>query len=438
VAPEEAGQSIRQGLEDYIGPTSEAKVSDLYNKVESKIDPTVTTPLSHTADEVSKIAARRAEARLPGNGRAVDHVIDAVQDPRGLTYNGIKTLRTSVREMLKDPGRLPSEISPAELKSIYKGLSFDLREAVNRSGGPEAQAAFQRANRYSGLVAERRKALDSLLGRNKSNETIAATIQRLAGTGANANIKLLRAARRSVSGDEWNDIVSSTISKLGIGPKGEEFSPARFLTDYGKLSPQAKDVLFSSTGLTSSNALGKMQTLRQSLDDIATLSKRIEKLQKFGNPSGSAQHIGVFAEVTAIGKAIMSGGFAEPLSVLGGLLGGRGLAMYLSRPVTAKLIADWSRRYAYVPRTVSGARSLADATKTMVSRLAAIQAGPDIDFLRRQTQHAAGGSVRPFASGGFVGGNSWMGGGPFFKGPFFGGRASGGRITATARSGLRG
>jgi len=389
VAPEEAGQSIRQGLEDYIGPTSEAKVSDLYNKVGAKVNPATATPLANTQKAVSEIAAERAAARLPGNGKAVDHVFDAVQDPSGLTFDGIKTLRTSVREMLK-PGRLPADMSGTELKRIYVGLSKDLKESVSRSGGPDAVAAFQRANRYSGLVAERRKALDSILGHTKSNEGVAATVQRLAGEGSTANIKLLRAARRSVSADEWNDVVSSTIGKMGLSDKGE-FSGDRFLTAYGKISPQAKDVLFSSTGLTSSNALGKMQTLRQSLDDIATLSRRMAQLQKFANTSKTTDTATALGEVGAMYKAIVSGGFVEPLTVIGGLLGGRGLAAYLSRPVTAKMISDWTRRYANVPRTVAGARSLGDATKTLIGRLATVQAAPDInDFGQEQRRKASG------------------------------------------------
>jgi hypothetical protein len=373
VAPAEAGQSMRQGLEDYIGPTTEARIGKMYDNVDTKVNPNIITPLSETQKVVADIAARRTAASLPGNGKAVEHVLDAVQRPGGLTYNGTKTLRTSVREMLK-PGRLPADMSGAELKQIYGALTKDLRQSVANAGGSAATAAFERANKYAGLVAERRKQLDKLLGTDKSNEGIVGTIQRLSGTNSAANIALLRAARKAVSPQEWNDLTSAVIGKLGLNREGK-FSGDIFVSDYGKISPEAKNILFSSTGVTSTNALGATQSLRQSLDDIARLSNKMKQLQKFGNPSGTAQNLaaagGIGAGLGSIATGIMTGSIIEPISALSVLVGGRAIADYLAQPATAEKIAKWMKVYAVSAAHPSFGRAtiLASATRNLASAL---------------------------------------------------------------------
>jgi hypothetical protein len=115
-----------------------------------------------------------------------------------------------------------------------------------------------------------------------------------------------------------------------------DFSPDRFLSAYGKMSKEGRDILFRSGGKAN---------LAGSLDDIAAVSTRFKELQKFSNPSGTGQ--------TVSGAYAGSSLFADPLSTITTLLGGRIAAEILSRPDRAASLAHWSRSYERLARNPS-------------------------------------------------------------------------------------
>jgi hypothetical protein len=126
------------------------------------------------------------------------------------------------------------------------------------------------------------------------------------------------------------------------------------------------------------------RTLRQSLDDIATLSAKIKDLAKFGNPSGTAQAGAALGEIGAasgaVGGVIASGHLIlGPVAALGALLPSRLLSAALSRPASAEQIAKWSRVYAGAQARPSfeAAQVLANATRTLVTSLEGARVGTE-------------------------------------------------------------
>lgn len=339
VLPEQAGAAARAALTEYIGPTTAVRAQKLYDKVDGLINPAVTTELNATRTAAADIVARRSNATLKGEGGAVQQVLDAVTAPGGLNYQGIKDLRSAIGEQLNG-GILPADISQKELKTIYGALSDDLASSVRNAGGPQAAAAFERANTYYGLVSQRREELARILGGdNRSNEGIFAAIQRLAGSTASADAKLLAQARKAMPVEEWKDISAGVIGQLGRDAEGT-FSPLRFVTEYGKISDAGKNILFNSTG---------DKTLRQSLDDIALVSSKWKQWQRFSNPSGTAQNLIGNTQLAGIGGAVtagvMTGSLMPPLVALGGIVGASALSRILATPATAASMAKWTRVY---------------------------------------------------------------------------------------------
>ena len=55
------------------------------------------------------------------------------ETPGGLTYEGIKNLRTNIGQMLSR-GILPDDVNGSHLKQIYGALSDDLNASVGASG----------------------------------------------------------------------------------------------------------------------------------------------------------------------------------------------------------------------------------------------------------------------------------------------------------------
>lgn len=349
VTAEQAGTSARASLENYVGPVTSEKSKRLYDSVDSLVNPNINVPLPSTSRVAGDILSRRSNAALSGDSGAVREITEAINRPGGLNYQGIKDLRTSVGEKLKG-GLLPGDISQKELKQIYGALSDDLANTVQTAGGPQATAAFERANKYYSLISERRENLMRVLN-VKSDEGVFSKITQLAGSGAGADAKLLMQARRSMPADEWAEISAAVIGSFGrsksagtglpvSGAQPNEFSAALFVRDYGKLPERSKQVLF--------NSIEDGKQLRRFLDDIAKVSERSKQWQRFSNPSGTAQNLigaGQIAGFGAAGYAAIGGSYVEPLTAIGSVVGTALLSRALSKSVTAAPIAQWSRAY---------------------------------------------------------------------------------------------
>lgn len=359
------GETAKSSIKDWITGESASNASKLYNKVDELVNPSVTTPLEATRGVVADIAAKRSSAALP-SGKATDAVLDAVQRADGLTYEGVKTLRSNVGEMLKG-GILPEGMSGSELQKIYGALSKDLEASVQASGGAAASEAFNRANKYYSLVSDRRASLAKIIGAdgNAPAETVFGRLEAMAGSTARADVSKLAQARKAMGSEDWNELASTIVSRLGRDVEGN-FSPQRFITAYGKLSDAGKTLLLRSGGKAG---------LASHLDDIAKVSSRFKELQKFANPSGTAR--------AGFGGLIGAGAFAEPLTTLTTVLGGRAVAMALARPAAAASIAKWARANETLVRAPSPARlsALNTASRNLIGTLGVNNLTP-ADFLK--------------------------------------------------------
>jgi len=366
--PAAAGNAARDAIAVGWKGRTQANLDKLYGAVDNMVDQNARAPLAKTQGTVAQILAERQAQRVSDPGKAVSFVADAVQDPNGLTYQGIKGLRERVGEMLKNPQALASaDVSERELRRIYGALSDDLRDVVQAAGGSKAVAAFNRANDYARLVAERRKNLQRIVGA-QNDEGVLERLTAAASSRGRADVALLQQARKAAGPDAWDEVAGTVVSRLGRDPEGQ-FSPQRFLTDFGKLSPEGRALLFNSTGKSD---------LARSLTDIATVSSRFKELQKYANPSGTARGLGF----TGAGYGLA----VDPVTTLATIVGGNALSRVLAQPATASSMARWARAYEVLARKPA-AGTLASfnvASRNLASTLAdklGLNVGAD-DLLR--------------------------------------------------------
>jgi muramidase (phage lysozyme) len=328
-----AGQGFQQGIQNYFKPTTKSRVSAAYDAVDSHLPANFTRPLSETQAAIADIVARRQASGTDDIGKAVDTVLGGATRPGGLTYAGVKDLRTRVGEML-DTGVFPEGMSQGELRRIYGALSDDLKATVQAAGGKPAMDAFNRANTMHKFVEEWKDNLGKIVGdKVQSGESITNSILRMA-QDKGGDLKALTMARAAVPKTAWQDIATTAVSRLGLDRKGE-FSPAIFLNDFSKLSDRGKRLLFDSVG--SGDVLPH-------LNDIATVSKKFIEAGKLANTSGTAGHNAAWTALTGIGI----GAFVEPITALtiaGGVAGNNVMARALSKPSSAASIARWTRSY---------------------------------------------------------------------------------------------
>ena len=354
---ESAGAAASAGLKNWIGPVSDNIVNQRYAYANGLMRPGVQSPLTDTVGAFNQLAAKRGAYGEQMTGPVAKLINDANSVPGGLTYDAMKNLRTRLDTMSSSWGQIgPKELDDAEIARLHGALSNDLNRAAMRAGGPQAVAAHNVANNTYKTIADNRKQLTSLLGGpqgDASNEAVFWAIKRVAGETSAANVALLQRARAAIPAQHWDELSRGMVSTLGRDIDGN-FSPLRFMTDYGKISPAAKNELFAGN-----------TPLRQNLDDLATVSEQWKKLGRYANPSGTAGH------GAGIGMALE--GAHHPVEVLGTFLGAKAMGKFLASPAGAGAASTWVRAMG------SGNADMIRNAATRVSATAGAQLGARVD-----------------------------------------------------------
>lgn len=324
--PFQAGAEAGEGLRQWISDKSKEPVSDAYTEVERLFDvPTARVDLTNAKETAIQIARERANANLP-QSKVVDILDNAISQPSGMNYEGIKLLRSYLGE--RTPEELVAEgISPTEAKRLYGPLTEDLGNAVRAAGGEDAFAAWQTANNLAKETAAKRQQLGKIVGTrgDAPPELIFSRLMAMAGTKSSANISRLNLAREAMGPEAWQSFGASVISRMGRDPQGE-FSPQRFKTAFSAMSPDARNAVFSPD-----------QAKR--LNDLFTVSALVdEKINRFANVSKTAHTRGAF-------DAIM-GLVLHPFRAVRTFAGGRLIANALSRPAVVRAATDYARAQA--------------------------------------------------------------------------------------------
>ncbi|MGB7337071.1 MAG: hypothetical protein WBD01_14890, partial [Salaquimonas sp.] len=334
-----AGAGLRDNITKTATETLPSKVSAKYDIVDKLVDNTVKTDLPNTIRLANKISSEAAASGLP-KSKAVDFIEEAVTR-EGLSYSGIKGLRTRVGEMMKKPDLNSSSISQGELKRIYGSLSDDLAKSVEAAGGTKALSAFNAANKYAARVASKRDQLNKIVNVQK-DESLIFKMRDLASSGRSAGVKQLAKARSAVDPQTWDDVSASVLKDMGRDVKTGDFSPARFLTEWGKMSSQGKRILFGST---------QKRELISNLDDIAIISKRFDSMKEFANPSGSGAMIATAAAAPFV--------YLEPVALTTALTGGAIMSKVMAQPAKVKFVSQYSKaKLLYALNPTPSAKSL--------------------------------------------------------------------------------
>lgn len=329
-----AGQGFKSGIETSFKPQIKARIGEAYDAVTKLTDPNVTRPLEATQGAIADIMARRVASGEEDPGKAIKTVLGGVQRPGGLTFEGVKDLRTRVGEML-DTGVFPEGMSQHELRRIYGALSDDLKATASAAGGNKAAQALSRANAMNKFAEDWKDNLGKVLGSERSGEGITSALLRAASEGPTGDLKALTMARAAVPRQAWQDVAATAIGQLGKDRKGE-FSPNIFMNDFAKLSDRGKAILFNDVG-----SGGVLPHLK----DIATVSQKFVEAGKLANTSGTAGHNAAFTLIGAGATGLLHGSLIEPVTAVSLVVGNNLMARALSNPASAASIARWSRTY---------------------------------------------------------------------------------------------
>jgi hypothetical protein len=199
--------------------------------------------------------------------RVVSRYSQIVDDAGNVSYPRLKTFRSTIGRKLESPFLMGDERSA--LKKIYSALSQDMKEAVVENGGERGLQAFNKANNAFGRYQNILESKINPLIEAKTPEAVYA----MATSGTKQGGSNIRGIMKTLA-PEQKEFVQGTITKrMGLANAGEQdatgevFSPNKFLTEWSKLSPEAKANIYDKNQVLAINNLNK------AIDTIKATSK---------------------------------------------------------------------------------------------------------------------------------------------------------------------
>jgi hypothetical protein len=248
-----------------------------------------------------------------------------------LPFEALQKLRTLVGREISD-SNLASDVPRSKWKALYGALSADMESAAKQAG-PDAEKALSRANAYTSAGHNR---IESVLDRVAGKDTVEKVFQAATNPSElREGASTINAVMRSLVPEERKIVTSAFLKRMGIANPGNQndlgelFSSQTFLTNWNKLSQEAKMAMFGGT---------HSPELLKDLSRVAQVSDIIKQGSKvFANPSGTSQAAANIGTTTGLGAAIGTG----HLGVAGLILGGIASANLTARMMTNPDVVRW-------------------------------------------------------------------------------------------------
>lgn len=293
---QETGKKIQQGAVDFKGFVKN-RVNNLYDDLDKHVlaesQRQISSYEKYMSPEQMRSLLMAGQQKIPvknllntindsqiqdvaavGSGdtsRVLSRIGNIIDNEGNISYPRLKTFRSVIGAKLQSPSLMGDE--RAALKKIYGGLSEDMKAAVSATGGEKGLQAFNKANNAFARSQDLLEKNINPLIEAKTPEAV----YNLALSGSKqggSNIKPIMAALNPTQ----KDFVRGTIVKrMGLqnaglqDETGEAFSPNKFLTEWNKLSPEARKNIFTPDQIKSVDLLNK------AISNIKETSKIVNK-----------------------------------------------------------------------------------------------------------------------------------------------------------------
>lgn len=359
--PVVVGQKIQKGIQEVFYPAVRARESNLYNKLDSYLP--AETPVSSrnvysalksmTGEIAGAPALSKSQLLVSPELKSLTQALesDMIDSSGNIPFSVLKGLRTKIGEKLGSIA-LGANVTQGQYKRIYSALSDDLMNAAQQAG-PKAVASLKRANQFSRMMHERFDKLQSFIDKNEPEKVFNSAFQ-----GAEAGPSRLYAVMRSLPVEDQKSLVSAFVAKMGRALPGAQdsggdiFSTERFLTNWNKLSPGAKNELFGRFGSKFSDDMNK----------IARTAELIrEGSRVLANPSGTAGAVVGPATYASVAGSLAAGKYGFATGVLSaGLLSNLGSRLFTSPKYVSWLAKNIDAPPNAVPGAIASLISIAE------------------------------------------------------------------------------
>lgn len=260
---QEAGKTIQEGAKK-VDQVLKNRIEKLYNNLDQYVPKTETgqsalIPTNNLSALVQKPEIQDVVAVGEGHtGKILNRLKEITGESGNISYDRLKIFRSTIGRKLQSPTLGGDE--RGAIKQIYAALSEDMKAAITTTGNEKALQSFNKANN---AFARYNDALETKINPLIDAKTPEAVYQ-MALSGSKQGGSNIRGIMKSLV-PEQKEFVRGTITKrMGLANAGEQdatgevFSPNKFLTEWNKLSPEAKSNIYTNRQVEAVNNLNKV------------------------------------------------------------------------------------------------------------------------------------------------------------------------------------
>jgi hypothetical protein len=196
------------------------------------------------------------------------------------------------------------------------------------------------------------------------------------------DVPLLNRLKGVMSPQDFSTIGGQILNEIGHNNSTGKFSLNQFVTGWNKLSPEARDAMFSTT------------KHRRDIEDIVGLGSHIKGALRESNTSHTAGAVILFEVAQHLASAVASGELSHLVSgqsMAGYGVAGAGLLFshWLASPAKASSIAAWARARANLRADATPTRQ---AVFSIATRNLANTLGISPDLIKQHDKEAPNGT----------------------------------------------
>ena len=335
---QETGEVIKQATikaGERIGFRQEQLYNEAYDAMGENVLVDVKSSKQLLKDMMQEVA-NAPKSMAPKLKSAMTELSAVISDAgeNGIDFQALRKVRTAVGKDLDNPFT-QSGAENAARKRIYAALSEDLANVAEQVS-PEAAKMLKRADRYTRIYeTQYRQTMNKIMKYDAEEKAY-----NFALSGAEYGGSSLKKLKTLFQPEEWDTVSASVLNKLGKATagqqdaSGEAFSINTFLTNWNKLSPEAKHVLF--------NTKGNKETY-QALNELTGLMSKLKEVGRSQNTSNTAGAINTMVMLQGLGGAgagLMAGN-GDISSIAGYGLGAVLAPKYAAKLITSPKFIEW-------------------------------------------------------------------------------------------------
>lgn len=254
------GQNVGERL---IGKADEANAAinaqrdALYQNVDNLAGGQASAGNQSTSDLLIRLNSEKkalgASAKM-NKGSLLDEAVKQTKaasgDIKNMTFGQMQEMRSTIGKMAFDRNTDPYLAS--RYKDLYEAITKDM-SATAKSAGDDAFKAWKQADAFNAGLYGPESTKEALKGLTKAADGETA-YKFITGKVREGGTRLAKARKEieAVGGAaEWDQMTATYLNRIGVtraADGAEEFSGRKFVTEWNKMAPEAKDAMFGGSG----------------------------------------------------------------------------------------------------------------------------------------------------------------------------------------------